>query len=113
MTDINTQVDIDPNTADDPNILTNTETNAGTRNAGSEEEPHDIRSLLNKAVAGELKTDEAGRVRSPNGQFAPKQAETRPILILRRLRRTQIRPLFNSSRNTSRTWNRLNRRRLT
>lgn len=51
----------------------NVEDNGGTRQAGTDEQPSDIRSLLTNA----FKEDEAGRLRDQSGRFA--KAENQPV----------------------------------
>lgn len=52
--------------------VSNVEDNAGTRQAGTDEEPSDIRSLLNKAIKDTSEGEGPVRERGPDGRFAKK-----------------------------------------
>jgi hypothetical protein len=73
--DINAQVDY---TGDIDESNTNSENNGGTRQAGSEEAPTDIRSLLKQAAEGEITAEDAGRARGPDGKFVAKDTNAPP-----------------------------------
>jgi hypothetical protein len=78
--DYNAEADFTSDIEDDDVTNTNSEQNGGTRQAGSEEEPSDVRSLLNKALKpqeGETEQERADRGdgRDATGKFVPKKGE--------------------------------------